>query len=202
LIGIVNYNIGNIGSVSNILNKLGLNSIIINSVDDFKKINTLILPGVGSFDYGISNLKELDFINPLRKHAIIDKKLTIGICLGMQLLMSSSEEGKEKGLNFIDGEVLKFKFSNNIKVPHMGWNYVESDDLLFSNKFNEKRFYFVHSYYVPINNFTLSKTTYGNIKFSSSIKKDNIYGFQFHPEKSHKYGMEMLSKILKNNEGI
>lgn len=200
MIGIVDYNIGNIGSIVNILNKIGHKSIILKNQNDFKNIDVLILPGVGSFDYGVNMLKKLKLVDPIINHALVDKKLTVGICLGMQLLMSKSEEGIEKGLNIIDGNVIRFNFNDLTKVPHMGWNYVHSNNKLFNNSFNEKRFYFVHSYYVGINEFTLSQTNYGNIKFSSSIKKDNIYGFQFHPEKSHKYGIELFTKLLKNHE--
>tara|TARA_Y100000766_G_C18624266_1_gene467602 strand:+ start:82 stop:687 length:606 start_codon:yes stop_codon:yes gene_type:complete len=199
MIGIVNYGLGNIGAIKNILKKLGYKSIILNNHEDFLNIDALILPGVGSYDYGMTKLNNLGLIEPLTKHAIIKKKLTIGICLGMQLMMNSSEEGKMPGLGWFNDNVIKFNFIDNlVKVPHMGWNYIESNDRIFINSYEEQRFYFVHSYYVPINkNYTLAKTTYGNKKFSSSIRNDNIFGFQFHPEKSHKYGMELLNNLLK-----
>ena len=199
MIGIVNYGLGNIGAIQNILKKLGYNSMILNNHKDFINIETLILPGVGSFDYGVKKLNDLGLIEPLTNHAIIKKKLTIGICLGMQLMMKSSEEGKLPGLGWFDDEVVKFNFNNNsFKVPHMGWNYVESSDKIFNNSYDEKRFYFVHSYFVPVNNnYTIAKTNYGDQKFSSSICDNNIFGFQFHPEKSHKYGMELFNNILK-----
>ena len=203
-IGILNYGLGNIGSLKNIIKKLGYDSKILNNHEDFKNIQSLIIPGVGSFDYGMNMLKKLDLIEPLKNHAIIRKKLTIGICLGMQLMLKNSEEGDLDGLGWFDEVVRKFKFKDNtFKVPHMGWNYLETKDEIFNNQFNEKRFYFVHSYYAPLNDkFELSTTTYGNQKFSSSIKRDNIYGFQFHPEKSHKYGISLLQKLLKKYEGI
>tara|TARA_X000000950_G_scaffold209908_1_gene252402 strand:- start:14516 stop:15121 length:606 start_codon:yes stop_codon:yes gene_type:complete len=198
MIGIVNYGLGNIGAIQNILKKLGYKSIILNNQDDFLNIETLILPGVGSFDYGMEKLNDLNLIEPMTNHAVIEKKLTIGICLGMQLMMNSSEEGGLAGLGWFKDKVIKFNFSDNsMKVPHMGWNYVKSSNKIFNNSFEEQRFYFVHSYFVPINkNYTIAQTNYGDQKFSSAICENNIYGFQFHPEKSHKYGMELLSNLF------
>ncbi len=198
MIGIVNYGLGNIGAIQNILKKLGYKSIILNNPDDFLNIETLILPGVGSFDYGMEKLSDLNLIEPMTNHAVIEKKLTIGICLGMQLMMNSSEEGVLAGLGWFKDKVIKFNFSDNsMKVPHMGWNYVKSSNKIFINSYEEQRFYFVHSYFVPINkNYTIAQTNYGDQNFSSAICENNIYGFQFHPEKSHKYGMELLSNLF------
>tara|TARA_Y100000768_G_scaffold379119_1_gene354430 strand:+ start:12807 stop:13418 length:612 start_codon:yes stop_codon:yes gene_type:complete len=200
MIGIVDYGLGNIGAIKNILRKIEFDSILIKSPEDFKKIESVILPGVGAFDYGMKMLDKLNFIEPLNKHALVDKKLTVGICLGMQLMMKSSQEGNLPGLGWINDKVIKFKFKNNDhKVPHMGWNYINSNNKVFDNDLDEKRFYFVHSYHVPYNKeICLSTTNYGNLKFCSAIRTNNIFGFQFHPEKSHSYGKYLLKNLFDN----
>jgi glutamine amidotransferase len=198
-IGILNYGLGNIGSIKNILKKIGHDSIMVSNPEDFLTINALILPGVGSFDYGMESLNNSKLLNALNNHALVEKKLTIGICLGMQLMFKSSEEGNLPGLGWIDEHLYKFKFEKNFpKIPHMGWNYVNSSHEIYNFSIEEKRYYFVHSYYAPLNDkYTLSKSLYGTQEFSSSIKKNNIFGFQFHPEKSHKYGLKLLENLFQ-----
>lgn len=197
---IVDYGLGNLVSVKNMFKKLGVEAVI---SDDLAKINSaskLILPGVGAFDNGMNLIKQKDLLDTLNKRVLTDKIPVLGICLGMQLLTKSSEEGKEKGLGWIDAETVKFTFTDNkLKIPHMGWNYV---DVKRENKLIDKkpgqRFYFVHSYYVKCNNQNdvIASCNYGS-DFTCIFNHENIYGAQFHPEKSLKFGMEVLSNFSK-----
>jgi len=197
MISIVNYGLGNLGSILNMLKYLGKEAEIIDTPAQLASANKIILPGVGAFDAGMQQLEENRWIEALNQKVIIDKVPTLGICLGMQLMANCSEEGNRKGLGWIDAEVKKFVFdaTNGLKIPHMGWNdaiLAKSSNILDSTN-KEHRFYFVHSYYVALNNVaeTLTTTKYG-INFASGFIKDNIIGVQFHPEKSHRYGMELL----------
>lgn len=197
MIAILDYGIGNLKSIYNMFKKVGVESIITSDIQTIRNADKYLLPGVGSFDHGINSLKSAPFFETLEKEVLENKKPILGICLGMQLLTNSSEEGKEKGLGWIDAHTKKFDFENkSLAVPHMGWNEVNpiSANDLFKD-LNENRFYFVHSYYVVCNDEAnvLGFTNYG-ISFTSSVHRDNIYGVQFHPEKSHKFGM----KLLKN----
>lgn len=197
---IVDYGLGNLVSVKNMFKKLGVEAVI---SDDLSKINSaskLILPGVGAFDNGMNLIKQKDLLDALNKRVLTDKIPILGICLGMQLLTKSSEEGKEKGLGWIDAETVKFTFTDNkLKIPHMGWNYV---DVKRENKLIDKkpgqRFYFVHSYYVKCNNQNdvIARCNYGS-DFTCIFNHENIYGAQFHPEKSLKFGMEVLNNFSK-----
>jgi imidazole glycerol-phosphate synthase subunit HisH len=204
---IINYNMGNIGSVANMLKKIGANVHISSNPNDIAKANKLILPGIGAFDHGMSSLNELGLIEILNEKVINDNTPILGICLGMHLLTKKSEEGSLPGLSWIDASTLKFLFNdtnNKLRIPHMGWNSLVkiNDNTLFSNiDLSENRFYFVHSYYVNcINkNDVAAETNYGNI-FASSIRKNNIFGTQFHPEKSHKFGMQILKNFLNFNK--
>tara|TARA_Y100000768_G_C23984785_1_gene688099 strand:- start:137 stop:748 length:612 start_codon:yes stop_codon:yes gene_type:complete len=202
MITIIDYGAGNIGSIRNMLKKIGYISIITSKIEEIESASHIILPGVGSFDFGMKQLKRLDLINILTKKVIDEKTPFLGICLGMQLLAKSSEEGELSGLGWFDADVIKFNFNkNDLKVPHMGWNTVtiKSTNKLMSSSKN-KRFYFVHSYYFKASNVNeiMLETTYG-IKFTSAIFKDNIFGVQFHPEKSHKFGMKLLSNFISLN---
>lgn len=195
MIGIISYGCGNILSIKNMLDYLRIKSFIIDSPDQIKEATKLILPGVGSFDNGIQKLLDGLWIKKLEKHVLIDKKPVLGICLGMQLMCSSSEEGNLKGLGWLDAKVLKFN-STKIKVPHMGWNEVKTfKDTLFKKNLRY-RFYFVHSYYVSCKSSDIisTKCLYED-NFTSSFEKENIFGVQFHPEKSHKFGMEVLKNF-------
>lgn len=199
MITIVDYGMGNLGSIFNMFKKIGVQSKITSDKIEIEKATKILLPGVGSFDAAMSKIRELDFQSLLNYKAIEEKIPILGICLGMQLLTNSSEEGILPGLCWIDAETLKFKFDahQNLKIPHMGWNMVQKNrNSKITNDFEEDaRFYFVHSYYVKCKNDANSilKTNYG-LTFDSVIQKDNIYGAQFHPEKSHKFGM----KLFKN----
>ena len=198
MITIIDYGMGNLGSIKNMLKKIGVNSLITNNKNEINSAEKLILPGVGAFDKAVSNLEKLDLLGLLNKKVLEEKVPILGICLGMQLLGNSSEEGSKKGLGWIDGDVLKFDIDKTLKVPHMGWNrvYPVKENVLFKNMYLEPRFYFVHTYYFKCNNKEdiLATTEYGG-KFVSAVNKENIYGVQFHPEKSHKFGMKLLENF-------
>jgi glutamine amidotransferase len=201
MITIVDYGLGNLGSILNLLKKIGAPAKLSTSKLDIEKADKLILPGVGSFDNGMNQLRERGFIDVLNWKALEEKVPTLGICLGMQLLSNSSEEGSEKGLGWIDADTIKFKFDTDnahLKVPHMGWNLVKEakKSVLNQDMYEEPRFYFVHSYHVKCKNpqDELFRTSYG-FEFTSAVEKGNIMGVQFHPEKSHKFGMQLLSNF-------
>ncbi len=195
MIAILDYKIGNVKSICNMLTKLGFESIITSDANEIKKADKYILPGVGSFDHGIGNLKRSPFFPILETEVLEIKKPILGICLGMQLLTNSSEEGKEKGLGWVDAKTIKFDLEDkSLAIPHMGWNKTNpiNTNGVFKN-LDANRFYFVHSYHVVCNDTKniLATANYG-IEFTCSVYKDNIYGVQFHPEKSHKFGMQLL----------
>jgi len=202
LIVIVDYGMGNVGSIMNMLRKIGADAVISSDSEQIKAANKLILPGVGAFDKAVANMEKLNIIPALEQCALRDKKPLLGICLGMQLLTKRSEEGFASGLGFIDAEAKRFHFGNKkeLKVPHMGWNTitVNRDHWLFKdpNQFEELRFYFVHSYHAVCLNESniLAETMYG-YNFVSAIQEDNIVGVQFHPEKSHKFGMWLMKNF-------
>jgi glutamine amidotransferase len=198
MIAILDFGMGNIQSIRNMFKKAGIESIVTSNVDEIKAADKYLLPGVGSFDYGMINLKKSSFFRTLEKEVLENKKPILGICLGMQLLTNSSEEGIEKGLGWIDAKTVKFDLEDkSLAVPHMGWNKVNpvNQSSIFKN-LEENRFYFVHSYHVVCNNKEniLGTSFYGK-EFTCSINKDNIYGVQFHPEKSHKFGMQLLKNF-------
>jgi len=200
MIAIVDYGMGNLSSIHNMFRKLNAESLITSDLEKVAKADKLLLPGVGAFDHAMMNLKALGLVPVLNQKVLKEKAPLLGICLGMQLLTKKSEEGVMLGLDWIDAETVKFKSDdrNKLRIPHMGWNTVEikKDDALFKDLGEEPRFYFVHSYYVKCNdqNNILTSTHYGS-DFCSSLVKDNIRGVQFHPEKSHKFGMQLLSNF-------
>ncbi len=202
MIGIINYGLGNINSIQSIIKHVGGNCRIINSISELEDVEKIILPGVGSFDHGMNGLIEGNWIETLNKLVLKNKIPVLGICLGMQLMCKSSEEGQLCGLGWIDAEVKLFNFPEiiNLKIPHMGWNTVEviKQNPLLEKEENEQRFYFVHSYHVVCNetNDVLAIANHGR-DVSAAISHGNIFGVQFHPEKSHKFGMNFFKKYLE-----
>jgi glutamine amidotransferase len=202
MIVIIDYGMGNLGSTKNMLKRLGVESIISDNHSDVLKADKLILPGVGAFDHGMKNLKEKQLVPVLNQRVIVDKVPLLGICLGMQLLTGHSEEGCLKGLGWIDAETVRFKFSNEslLKIPHMGWNEVllNKNSPLLNGIGDRPKYYFVHSYHVVCHKKEdeILNTFYG-FNFTSAIQKDNIFGVQFHPEKSHMFGMKILDNFNK-----
>lgn len=196
MVAIINYGVGNLSSIQNMFKKVGVPAVITADLEEISKAEKILLPGVGSFDHGMSKLTQSGLLPTLEKKALVERVPVLGICLGMQMLTRSSEEGTLPGLGWVDAVTKRFR--TDLKIPHMGWNTLEIKDS--SSVFKdmdptESRFYFVHSYHVVCNHEAdiLAQTSYGCC-FTSSLNKDNIFGTQFHPEKSHKFGM----KLLKN----
>ena len=202
MITIINYGLGNLGSVQNMLKRIGAPCKITSDLKEIEDAQKILLPGVGAFDSAIQKIDELNLRSVLVHKAKVDKIPFLGICLGMQLLTRGSEEGVLKGLDLVPAKTIKFNFDNtqNLKIPHMGWNYVKvnTQSKLTEGFTPEHRFYFVHSYKVVCDDNTNSilKTNYGG-DFDAAIQNENVYGTQFHPEKSHKYGMHLLTNFAK-----
>jgi glutamine amidotransferase len=200
MITIVNYGMGNLGSIQNMFKRLGVQCQISDDPGVIAAASKILLPGVGAFDSAMKRIREGGFYDILEKKARVEKIPILGICLGMQLLTNSSEEGKLPGFGWIPARTLRFKFPNDhhLKVPHMGWNVVRDvkPAPLTLGFPTDARFYFVHSYYVTTEDarLVLAKTHYG-FDFDSIVQHENIYGAQFHPEKSHTYGMILLSNF-------
>ncbi len=200
---IVDYGMGNLRSVQKKFERIGISALISDNLNLIKQANKIVLPGVGHFANGVKNLKERGIWDILNQKVLIEKTPIIGICLGMQLMAKSSEEGDIEGLGWIDSQVVRFKVSDKIKykIPHIGWNNlkIKKVNTFFNNIEPESLFYFVHSYHFVCNNLgdELTSTEY-DYTFTSSILKENILGVQFHPEKSHDQG-EILLKNFANH---
>ena len=204
MITIIDYGMGNLGSVKNMFKKVGETAIISSDKNDIKNATKILLPGVGAFDNAMKNLDDLGLIEIIKEKVLVDKTPIMGICLGMQLLTKGSEEGQREGFGFVDAYAKKFDFSSldeTLPIPHMGWNKVylqKESKLLQEGEDRENRFYFVHSYAVGCENKEdiLTTTNYG-YEFVSSFEKNNIIGCQFHPEKSHKFGMKLFKNFVE-----
>lgn len=203
MITIIDYGVGNIFAFQNAYNRLNIPTKIAKTEGDLSAAEKLILPGVGSFDYAMTRLNASGMRSKLDELVLKKKVPTLGICVGMQMMGNRSDEGKLEGLKWIDSEI--FKFDENLikhrtKLPHMGWNNVTPtrNHPLFIGLEKEAIFYFLHSFYFKCNNAidSIAKTQYG-LTFSSAVSKDNIFGIQFHPEKSHKYGEKLLDNFAK-----
>ena len=203
---IIDYNMGNLRSVQKAFENVGCDATVTNDHDTIRDSDKIVLPGVGAFKDGMKQLEELGLIDILNKKVIKDKKPFLGICLGMQLIANKSyENGETNGLGWIDAKVVKFNFSNSskkLKVPHVGWNNInfKNRNILLNDIPNNSDFYFVHSYYFKTNEDVVTSITDYGIDFVSSVNRDNIYAFQFHPEKSQKVGLKILENFV-NLEG-
>lgn len=198
MIKIVNYGLGNIDAFLNIYKRLGIEAQTANNRSDLIEADKIVLPGVGAFDYAMKRLNESGMRGTLDDMVLNKHVPVIGICVGMQMMAKRSEEGVAEGLGWFDAEVLKFK-DDSLLVPEMGWNSVEhNDNAIFDGLTDHPRFYFLHSYYFKCNNAddVIGTSDYG-ITFASAVNKGNIYGIQFHPEKSHNNGVKLLENFAK-----
>lgn len=194
MIGLVDYGLGNIGSVANMFKRVGAETTRVSTADEVAAVDKLLLPGVGSFDAGVTKLREPGLFDAIRDFAGSGRPL-LGICLGMQLLMDGSDEGGLPGLGLIAGRSVRFDDSPGMRVPHMGWSHAKPlrEDPLVEDLPADSRFYFVHSFHVvpAAQEDTLAVTDYG-VSFTSMVRSGNVMGTQFHPEKSHTFGMAIM----------
>lgn len=202
MIAIIDYGLGNLGSIKNMLKKIGAEAVITSDLEVIANAPKLILPGVGAFDNGMSNLHERGLVELLNRKVVQEKTPILGICLGMQLFTNKSEEGALPGLGWIDAETVKFGTNDRkFPVPHMGWEYVtpQKESKLWDGMYEKNKFYFVHSYFVRCNqpSDVLLTTNYAH-DYDSGFEKENIVGVQFHPEKSHKYGMQLFRNFVNH----
>lgn len=201
MIALIDYGMGNIRSVSKALESSGGQVVITQKAEDIMKAKAIVLPGVGAFRDCMDNLSKLGIISTIREE-IIKGKPYLGICLGMQILFSESEEfGVSKGLDILKGRVVRFKLSNEYKIPHMGWNTVKfkKKSKILEEIPDKSYFYFVHSYYVmPEDSKVIGGITDYGVDFSSMIIYENIFATQFHPEKSQKMGLKLIKNFVKN----
>lgn len=203
MIVIIDYRAGNLASIRNMLKRLGHESLVSNRVEDINAAKKLILPGVGHFDHGMRHIHELGLINILRERVLEQKTPILGICLGAQLMTQRSDEGEMAGLGWFDAETIAFdksQMGNRLRIPHMGWAEVEfsKKSSLFAEMKQDARFYFVHKYHmVSRSDDDILVTARHGYKFVAGIQRDNIAGVQFHPEKSHKFGLCLLDNFVR-----
>ena len=204
MIAILDYGVGNLVSIRNMISKAGGQSIITSDPNQIATAEKFILPGIGSFDHGISNLRSAPYFDILNECVTRKKVPILGVCLGVQLFTESSEEGKLPGLGWIKGRTVRFntdKMNNHrLKVPHMGWTEVQQkkSSKLFTDMYEDPRFYFVHSYHLHCENESdvLVQGTYG-YEFVAGVERENVVGVQFHPEKSHKFGLRVYENFIR-----
>jgi imidazole glycerol-phosphate synthase subunit HisH len=201
MIVIIDYGMGNIRSVKRKFVQCGANPLVSNNYSDVRDASKIVLPGVGHFAMGVQKIKEYGLWDILQEHANRQDTPILGICLGMQLMAKTSEEGGVEGLAWFDAEIVKFAINDHVryKIPHIGWNNISQikQTRLLSGIPQEAMFYFVHGYHIKCNNKEdiLTTSTYEST-FASSIQKDNIYGVQFHPEKSHEIGESLIKNFI------
>lgn len=200
MIGIINYGCGNIKAFQNVFTRLNIPAKVVASSNEILDVSHIVLPGVGAFDFVMNSFNNSGLRDIVEKKVLLNKTPVIGICAGMQILADSSEEGNEKGLGWIKGTVKLFDTSKipfQTKIPHMGWNQIQtSENSLFNGILTGSNFYFVHSYYFEVHDQkdAIASTEYG-YKFTSGVSNANIYGVQFHPEKSHHNGIQLLKNF-------
>ena len=194
MVAVIDYNAGNTRSVMNALSRLGVKAELTSDIDVIKSSDRMIFPGVGAASWAMDELKERELIETIKEY----QRPFLGICLGMQLMNSFSEEGNVDLLNITANKVRLFDKNVGVKIPHVGWNEVTfSSDPIFKNLREKEYFYFVHSYYVEYSENTIATCFYDNVTFSAGLRKDNFYGFQFHPEKSGEVGEKLLKNFLE-----
>lgn len=203
MIAIIDYGLGNPGSIQNMLKKLKFEAVITSNAKDIEQASHLIIPGVGSFDRGMENMAKSGLQTVLNYCVLEQHKPVLGICLGMQMMCRRSEEGQLGGLGWMDAVVKKFTFDepqSDLKIPHIGWADVNptSANSLFKDLEDEARFYFVHSYYIKLDDlrFQAASCHYG-FDFTAAFQNNNLFGVQFHPEKSHAFGMKLLRNFVE-----
>lgn len=201
MIAIVDYGLGNLGSVANMLKKIGVPARIAAEPAVLEEARALILPGVGHFDTGMRNLRSRGLEPVLRRQVLERGVPVLGICLGMQLLARRSDEGQERGLGWIDADVRRFDFpaGTTLPIPHMGWNELEvAEPALFRGLEPRPRFYFVHSFHVVADrdSTVAAWATYG-YRFAAAVRQAHVFGTQFHPEKSHRFGLAVLKNFAE-----
>ena len=201
MIAIIDYGLGNVRAFANVYHKLNIPAIIVKQAEDLKNARKVILPGVGAFDHAMQMLGKSGMRQILKDIVLHRHMPVLGVCVGMQMLACSSEEGRLPGLGWIDGVVKRFNFSSlkrPLRVPHMGWNNIKAlkKNDLFNELDHDGRFYFLHSYYFHCHKSedVLAVTDYGG-EFASAVHSGNIYGVQFHPEKSHQWGIQLLKNF-------
>jgi imidazole glycerol-phosphate synthase subunit HisH len=203
MIAILDYEVGNVSSIANMFKKAGVDALITNDKAQIINADKIILPGVGHFDFCMEQLQKAVFYETLLKEVLENKKPVLGICVGCQMLMESSEEGNKKGLGWIKGKVVKFKKEKmppNYTVPHMAWcDVIPADDAVLYKGISEPRFYFAHSYHVACADKKSQTATasYG-YDFAASVEFENVTGVQFHPEKSHSFGMQLYTNYANS----
>ena len=209
MIAIVDYGMGNLGSIRNMLSRIGVESQITSDEALIERAEKIILPGVGAFDLAMQNLRQRNLLDVLNNKVLAQKVPTLGICLGMQLMSNESEEGREKGLGWVDARTVRLAFPNDgitRRLPHMGWSAitVRQPSQILETSDGESRYYFVHSYHVRCDDpsTVLATTEYGGVEFHSAIINENILGVQFHPEKSHRYGLRLLENFANMNAPV
>lgn len=202
MIAVIDYGLGNLGSIANMLKAIGEKCVITNDGGILQSADKLILPGVGAFDAGMDRIDKYRLADVIKYQAVERKKPLLGICLGMQLLGRKSEEGNRQGLGLIPFESRRFQFEEklNLKIPHMGWDIVnfKQKNPILDGLYGTQRYYFVHSFHAVCDDsiYQLMSCDYG-YEFAAAVVKDNVIGVQFHPEKSHDFGMALLKNFAE-----
>ena len=202
MLAIVNYGVGNLASIFNMLKKIGVEAVIANTEEQILDAHKIVLPGVGHFDYCMQELRKTSLLPALEEKVLNNKTPVLGICVGSQMLMEESEEGNEKGLGWIKGKVVKFnkeELPSDCKIPHMSWSDVhpQGQQQLYEG-IDDPRFYFVHSYYIqPADAGDVTATADYGRPFTASVGHNHIQGVQFHPEKSHRFGMKLYANFAQ-----
>jgi glutamine amidotransferase len=206
MIVVVDYDTGNVGSVLNMLKKVGAKALVSRDPEVLRGADKLVLPGVGAFDEAIGNLRRFGLYDVLNQLVVEERRPILGVCLGAQLMARSSEEGVQPGLGWLNAHIVRFRATEGqvLRVPHMGWNTAQAEAEgggIFREVAQPMRFYFVHSYHMVVDEpgLELTSSVYGS-RFTSAMGRDNILSMQFHPEKSHKYGLQVYRNFVESFE--